>query len=73
MAPQILLPHLALHHDLFPVLLHLALPHLAGMVSVHVTVIFYLALGYLFNKNYVLFHNFCVFLFNAVHPSSLHM
>jgi len=51
MAPQILLPLLALHRDLYPVLLHLAQPHLAGMVSVLATVIFYLALGYLFNKS----------------------
>jgi hypothetical protein len=51
MVPQILLPLLALHHDLYPVLRHLALPHLAGMVSVRSTVIHYLASGYLFNKS----------------------
>ena len=64
MAPQILLPLLALHHDLFPVLRHLALPHLAGMVSVLATLIFYLALGYLFNKSLYTFSQFlcCVFI-----------
>jgi hypothetical protein len=52
MAPLILHLHLALHHGLYPALLHSALPHLAGMVSVLATVIFYLALGCrMFNKN----------------------
>jgi len=63
MAPRILLLLLALHRDLYPVLLHLALPHLAGMVSVLATVIFYLVLGYLFNKSLYTFSQFlCVFI-----------
>jgi hypothetical protein len=58
MAPQILLPLLALHHDLYPVLLHLTLLHLAGMVSGLGTVIIYLALDYLFNKSLCSFLQF---------------
>jgi len=66
MAPQILLPLLALHHDLFPVLLHLALPHLAGMVSVLATLIFYLALGYLFNKSLCTFFTIFVCFYSTL-------
>ena len=65
MAPQILLPLLALHHDLYPVLLHLTLLHLAGMVSGLGTVIIYLALDYLFNKSLCSFLQF-VYLYSTL-------
>jgi hypothetical protein len=63
MAPQIPPPLLAHHHDLYPALLHLPLPHVARMVSVLATLIFYLAVGCMFNVSFFII---CVFFYSTL-------